>query len=372
MPALKLAVAAVPSWRKHVPAALALAAIATLALALAKPQRTVAVPLERASIMLVTDHSRSMLATDVEPDRLTAAKRAARTFLDEIPARVRVGVVAFSDEPDAVHAPSTDHDAVRDVIDEQTADGATATGEALQAAIDTITQDRRNGRRAPAAIVLLSDGKTTTGRDPVDVAETARRLKIPIYTVSLGTRDATVPNPGFGPPLAAAPDPETLERIAEASDGRAFTAEDDEELSAIYKALGSQLGTKKRTPRDHRRLRDRRLDPAARRGDRVGALDRPPALDRLDGEDPPRTGHAFEIVFPAVGERLARADDEVADGAADEHLAWCGEAADARTDVHSEAADVVIGEQLAFAGVQTRANLQVEVADRRRGSRWRC
>ena len=75
-------------------------------MALAKPQRTVAVPLERASIMLVTDHSRSMLATDVEPDRLTAAKRAARTFIDEIPARVRVGVVAFSDEPDVVHAPS--------------------------------------------------------------------------------------------------------------------------------------------------------------------------------------------------------------------------------------------------------------------------
>ena len=74
-------------------------------LALAKPQRTVAVPLERASIMLVTDHSRSMLATDVEPDRLTAAKRAARAFLDQLPTRVRVGVVAFSDAPDAVQSP---------------------------------------------------------------------------------------------------------------------------------------------------------------------------------------------------------------------------------------------------------------------------
>ena len=245
MPALKLAVAAVPAWRKHVPAVLVVAALATLAMALAKPQRTVAVPLERASIMLVTDHSRSMLATDVEPDRLTAAKGAARDFLGEVPARVRVGVVAFSDEPDAVHAPSTDRDAIRAVIDQQAADGATATGEALQAAIDTITQDRRNGRRAPAAIVLLSDGRTTTGRDPVEVAATARRLNIPIFTVSLGTREATVPNPGFGPPLAAAPDPETLARIAETSNGRAFKAEDDRELSEIYKTLGSQLGTKK-------------------------------------------------------------------------------------------------------------------------------
>ena len=76
------------------------------------------------------------------------------------------------------------------------------------------------------------------------MAEVARRQRIPIYTVSLGTRTATVPNPGFGPPLAAAPDPETLEQIAEISDGRAFSAEDEEELSAIYKALGSQLGTR--------------------------------------------------------------------------------------------------------------------------------
>jgi Ca-activated chloride channel family protein len=245
MPALKVAIGATPAWRRHVPAVLVVAAVTTLALALAKPQRTVAVPLERASIMLVTDHSRSMLATDVKPDRLRAAKGAAQTFLGEIPARVRVGVVAFSDEPDVVHAPSQDHDAVRDVIAGQTANGATSTGEALQTAIDTLKQDRRNGRRAPAAIVLLSDGKTTVGRDPVEVAEAARRVKIPIYTVSLGTRAATVPSPGYGPPLAAAPDPETLERIAEVSDGRAFSAEDDEELSAIYKSLGSQLGTKK-------------------------------------------------------------------------------------------------------------------------------
>jgi Ca-activated chloride channel family protein len=245
MPALKLAIGARPAWRRHVPAALAVAALATLALALAKPQRTVAVPLERASIMLVTDHSRSMLATDVEPDRLTAAKRAAGTFLDQVPARARVGVVSFSDTPDSAHAPSTDRAAIREVIDRQTADGATATGDALDVALDTLRQAREGGRRAPAAIVLLSDGKTTAGRDPVEVAAEAQRLRIPIFTVSLGTSAATVPNPGFGPPLPAEPDPDTLARIAETSDGRAFTAEDDEELSAIYKALGSRLGTKK-------------------------------------------------------------------------------------------------------------------------------
>ena len=245
VPAMKLAAFGLPSWRRHLPAVLALAAVAALGLALAKPQRTVAVPVEQASIMLVTDHSRSMLATDVEPDRLTAAQRAARSFLERVPTRVRVGVVAFSNEADAVESPSGDRSEARKVIDAQVADGATATGEALQVAIDTLRRDRKNGAKLPAAIVLLSDGRTTTGRDPLDVAATAKRLRIPIFTVSLGTSAPTVPNPGFGPPLAAEPDPETLARIAETSDGRAFTAENSEELSSIYKALGSQLGTKK-------------------------------------------------------------------------------------------------------------------------------
>jgi Ca-activated chloride channel homolog len=246
LPAMRLAAGAVPAWRRHLPAALALAALAALVFALAKPQRSVAVPIERASIMLVTDHSRSMLATDVEPDRLAAAQRAARTFIDQLPAPVRLGAVAFSDSPDAVQAPTSDHDQARNIVDGQVADGATATGDALQVAIDALRRDVQNGKRPPQAIVLLSDGKTTVGPAPVPIARTAGQLKIRIYTVALGTRDATVPNPNpFGTPLSVAPDPDTLRRIAEASGGRAFTAEDDDQLSSIYKTLGSQLGTHK-------------------------------------------------------------------------------------------------------------------------------
>jgi Ca-activated chloride channel homolog len=245
VPALRVAGATVPAWRRHLPAALALAALAALVVALAKPQATVAVPIERASIMLVTDHSRSMLATDVQPNRLAAAQRAARTFLDQLPKPVRVGAVAFSDSPDAVQAPSNDHDGARRIVDGQVADGATATGDALQVAIDALRRDRQNGKRPPSAIVLLSDGKTTVGPDPVAIARTAGQLKMRIYTVALGTRDATVPNPNpFGTPLSVAPDPDTLRRISEVSGGRAFTAEDDNELSSIYKTLGSQLGTR--------------------------------------------------------------------------------------------------------------------------------
>ena len=245
VPALKVAARAVPAWRRHLPAALALAALAALVLALAKPQKSVAVPVERASIMLVTDHSRSMSATDVEPDRLSAAQRAARTFLNQMPSQVRVGAVAFSDTPDAVQAPSSDHDNARRIVDGQVADGATATGAALEVAIDALKNDKQNGKRPPSAIILLSDGKTTVPPDPVPVARAAGQLKIPIYTVALGTRDATVPNPNpFGTPLLVAPDPETLRQIAEVSGGKAFTAEDSDSLKSIYKTLGSQLGTK--------------------------------------------------------------------------------------------------------------------------------
>jgi Ca-activated chloride channel family protein len=210
----------------------------------------VAVPIERASIMLVTDHSRSMLAEDVNPTRLAAAKRAAHTFLDQLPPGVRVGVTTFSDVPDGTQTPTRDHALVRRMVDAQVADGGTATGDALQVALDTLEREDTDsghpgGRRPPAAIVLLSDGTTTAGRDPVAVAEAAHALKIPVYTVALGTRDATVPNPGFGPPLLSVPpDPETLRRIADASGGRAYSAEDDQQLSSIYKTLGSQLGTR--------------------------------------------------------------------------------------------------------------------------------
>ncbi|HEY4276880.1 MAG TPA: VWA domain-containing protein [Conexibacter sp.] len=247
--ALKQAAAVVPVWRRYLPAGLLLCALALLSLALAKPQRTVGVPIEKASIMLVTDHSRSMLAQDVDPDRITAAKRAAQRFLKKLPPAIRVGVTTYSDAPDGTQPPTVDRSLIRSTIDAQIADGGTATGDALQVALDTLQrQGGSNGERIPSAIVLLSDGATTEGVDPVGVAHEAGDARVPIYTVALGTRDATVPNPvpGFGQPpvLPAAPDPTTLREIAEASGGQAFQAEDDQQLSSIYDALGSQLGTR--------------------------------------------------------------------------------------------------------------------------------
>ncbi|HEU4973449.1 MAG TPA: VWA domain-containing protein [Baekduia sp.] len=245
---LARAVGTTPSWRRFAPAVLALAAMAVLALALARPRVTVAIPIQGASFVLVTDHSGSMAATDVDPDRLTAAESAASSFLSELPSRTRVGVVTYADAPDGTQAPTTDRELVQRTLDAQVALGATATGEALQVALDTLSRQQRSagGGRPPSAIVLLSDGKTTIGRDPVEVAREAARLKIPIYTVALGTEDATIPNPAgpLGAPIPVPPDPETLRQISRVSGGRAFTTGDADELGSIYKSLGSQLATK--------------------------------------------------------------------------------------------------------------------------------
>lgn len=233
-----------PRWLTHLPAALFLLAAAALALALARPEATVAVAVERASVVLVMDGSRSMLADDVKPSRIDAARGAASSFLDRVPDDLRVGLVGFSTSPHTLDDPTTDHERIRSTIDDIPADGATATGEALNAALAMLASDRDDeGRRPPGAVVLLSDGKTTVGRDPLGVAREAGRQKVPVYTVALGTRTATVPGP-TGSSLPVPPDPETMRRIARASDGRAFSVDDADELDTVYEQLGSRIGSK--------------------------------------------------------------------------------------------------------------------------------
>ena len=239
---LQLAAGTGGSWRRRLPAALALAAIAALALALARPHVSYSAPVNEASVMLVTDHSGSMAATDVQPTRLAAAERAADTFIDRLPAKVLVGAVAFSDSPDAVQAPQANHAAARGVIDGQTANGATATGDALELALQLLRGS--NPKHPPSAIVLLSDGAANSGVDVSTVAREAARDKIPISTVALGTPNGVLqsPNP-FEPSVPVPPDPQLMQQIAELSGGRSFNAQSADQLSSIYKRLADKLGT---------------------------------------------------------------------------------------------------------------------------------
>ena len=228
------------TWRRRVPLALFLASLAALTLALARPHRTVAVPREQASIVLVTDVSRSMLAEDVDPNRLEAARSAALRFLEEVPREARVGLVAFSTDPHTIEEPTDERDEIQALVDGLSADGGTAAGDALAAALGMVDGPAED--RPPAAILLLSDGKTTTGRDPIPVARQARRAGVPIHTVALGTRSATIVTPD-GSLLPVPPDPETMRRIAELSGGRAFEVDDADELGGLYEDLGSRVAT---------------------------------------------------------------------------------------------------------------------------------
>jgi Ca-activated chloride channel homolog len=232
-----------PRWRRHVPYGLYAVALTGLVLALARPEITVAVPDERASIVLATDTSGSMQATDVTPSRLAAAREAALDFVDDVPDQVRVGAVVFNHTVRAIESPTTQRGPVRSALERPDPRGGTATGEALAASLGLLEQRRPGVRQAPAAIVLLSDGASTHGREPLPVAEEAARNRIPVYTVALGTNAGTieVETANGTQERRVPPDRNTLRRLAEVSGGGYFEAADRLELSEVYERLGSQV-----------------------------------------------------------------------------------------------------------------------------------
>jgi Ca-activated chloride channel family protein len=242
-----------PRWRRHVPLLAFLLAVAILVVAAAKPQRTVAVPVEHAQIMLLTDVSGSMLAADVKPNRLVAARRAGAAFIAQVPKQVNVGIEAFNQVPQVLANPTTDRDALSLALGRLKSSGGTATGEAIQTGVKVLQQaPSQNGKKPPSAIVLLSDGASTKGVDPVGAAQAAAKLKIPVYTVTLGTAAGTITVPRSEANPAAGtitkpvpPDEASLREIAQASGGKSYSAESADDLSDVYKRLGSQLGTKK-------------------------------------------------------------------------------------------------------------------------------
>ena len=240
-----------PGWRRHVPAVLLLAALAALVLATARPERTVAQPKRQATVVLVTDVSGSMSADDVEPTRMRAAQDAARTFVEKVPKTFRVGLVSFNQYAQVQLPPTTDRAQIDPVIEGLRAEGGTAMGDGLARAVEEIRAEQERQRatgdkRPPAAIILLSDGKNTSGAaQPLEVAAVAARLRIPIYTVALGTPDGaiTVQDPlGFSQTIPVPPDPDTLDEIARMTKGRFFDAPDAGELRSIYESLGTRIG----------------------------------------------------------------------------------------------------------------------------------
>jgi Ca-activated chloride channel family protein len=227
-------------WRAAA-AALFLAAVALLAIGLSRPHVTHRVPINKASLILVLDHSGSMAATDVRPTRIQAAISAANSFIDQLPKNIRLGFVGFSSSPDTAQRPTTDHQAVRSLIDQQYADGGTDTGPALQTALQLLDASKK--LHPPAAIVLLSDGAANEGISPVTVAGVAKTEQVPIYTVALGTAQGVLQEGPFGQEIPVPPDPALMRAIATTSGGRSFDAQTADDLSSVYKALGQKLST---------------------------------------------------------------------------------------------------------------------------------
>ena len=244
-----LATVAGRSWTRHVPAALALLALAALFIALARPQRTVAAERREATVLLVFDTSGSMLATDVAPSRLAAAKLAGKTFTDRVPDGFRVGVIGFGSSAQQLNEPTTDHARVKATIDALEVKGATAMGDALKLAIASARIPVPDGlggeRRLPSAIVLLGDGASTRGSDPIDIVQDTKKFKIPVYTVALGTQNGTLthtnPTTGAVTTERVPPDLLTLQDIARDTGGQFFATADARRLEAVYANLGTRL-----------------------------------------------------------------------------------------------------------------------------------
>jgi Ca-activated chloride channel family protein len=236
-------------WRRHIAPLLYALALAALIVALARPTTTVAVPVERASVLLLFDHSGSMASKDVAPSRLVAARNAGQRFLGKVPKGVKVGVLAFNQRAGLLQSPTTDRTAAQTALNGIVPAGSTATGDALALAVRALRPKLGPGQKpAPAAIVLLSDGKSVRGRDPVDAARTAKRAGIRIYTVALGTPAGTIPlqhKDGRVTTEPVPPDPATMRAVASVSGGQAYTAEDAGKLAQVYDKLGSQISHRK-------------------------------------------------------------------------------------------------------------------------------
>lgn len=253
------------NWRRHLPAALFLVGLALLLLAMARPQAVVTLPRIEGTVILAFDVSGSMAAEDLEPTRMEAAKAAARTFVEQQPPSVLIGVVAFSDSGFTVQAPTEDREAIFSTINRLTPERGTALGSGILASLNALTADEDNdepflysdvtpvptatptpmpeGTYGPAVIVLLSDGENNEEPDPFAAAQSAADRGVRIYTVGIGSAEGTTLEvEGFS--VHTQLDAAALQTIATITDGTYYNAANEADLQAIYANLKPELVTK--------------------------------------------------------------------------------------------------------------------------------
>jgi Ca-activated chloride channel homolog len=267
-----LRLAASRPWRRHVPPALLLVACSLLLFAAARPLATLTLPWARSSIMLAMDVSLSMRVSDVKPTRLAAAQEAAKLFLRDLPKNIDVGLVTFAGSAQVAQAATLDRASLVSAIDAFQMQYGTAIGNAIVVCLAELFPDeginlgdmtfgprhRARGREekeaalprpitpaAPgsyssAAILLLSDGRRTTGVETLEAAKMAADRGVRIHVVGLGTVDGVAGDPG-GLAIYMQLDEPTLREVARMTGGEYHHAGSAEELRSVYQDLGSRL-----------------------------------------------------------------------------------------------------------------------------------
>jgi Ca-activated chloride channel homolog len=274
---MKVALGPTQRLRRHIPPLLFLLAVIASIIAVARPSAVITLPSQQQTIMLAMDVSLSMGAKDVDPDRLTAAQLAAKSFVQEYPADTRIGIVAFGATASLVQSPTKNREDLLASIDRFQLQRGTATGSALYVALATLFPDagidleslvfkggltrlmtptprqdpkpaveRKEfkpvtpGSYTSAVIILLSDGRRTTGPDPLDAAKMAADRGVKVYTVGFGTKEgATIGFEGWS--VFVRLDEETLKAIADATRGEYFHAGTAADLKKVYESLNARL-----------------------------------------------------------------------------------------------------------------------------------
>jgi Ca-activated chloride channel homolog len=267
------ALGAGPGFRRHVPAILMLAGLTVSIVALARPAADVTLPSDQGTIILAMDISGSMRARDIKPSRIQASETAARAFIKEQPPGVRIGIVAFAGTATLVQPPTRNRDALFAAIGRLQLQRATAVGNGILASLAAIFEHSNldlgpidanralpldpnapppaplpapvePGSLASAAIILLTDGQTNTGADPIEAARRAADLGVRIFTVGLGTTAGQIV--GFGGwSMRAQLDEASLKTIADITRGKYYKADNDSNLKEVYHQLGSRLSLEK-------------------------------------------------------------------------------------------------------------------------------
>ncbi|HHU37965.1 MAG TPA: VWA domain-containing protein [Propionibacterium sp.] len=235
------------AWKRHVAVVAAVTSLAALTVAFAQPKDAVDVPRERATVVVAIDVSRSMEATDVDPNRLDAAKSAASGFVDMLPRGFNVSLVAFAGSSSIISPPTQDRGLVKRAIDNLQLAPSTAIGEGIYSSLDAMLlvppDPDRPDEPTPGAIVLLSDGYTNIGRPSLAAARDAKEAGFPIYTIAYGTPNGYVVSNGRREPVPV--NPAELNVVARESGGEAFQAGSRNELERVYSSIARSVGFEK-------------------------------------------------------------------------------------------------------------------------------